>query len=377
MKIIVVGGGPGGLFFARLMKRARPHAEIQVFEQNRADATFGFGVGVGGASLGRIGRYDGEVQRDLEAAMVFSNTQKIHLNGAERVLEYGARGGQLARIEILRVLQRASAEVGVEVEHERRIDDVAALDADLVVGADGINSLVRQHHGAALGASVYHLGNHFAWYGVDAPIKPSCLCFRRVGEAHYVAHYYRYTPTRTTFVAECDAETWALAGLDHMTDAERRQHFEQVFAPELGGRPLVENNSIWRNFPVTTVERWFVGNTVLIGDALRSAHFSIGSGTRLAMEDALALFDAFQAEGDDVGAALEHFVALRKPVREKFASAAERSFLWYERMRETMRQPLDDFIYDFLTRTGRIDDERLRHFCPGFFAHYFGTARAG
>lgn len=371
MKIAIVGGGPSGLFFARLMKRAGPSHDITVLEQNPADATFGFGVGLGAKSLDLIRRYDPAVHEQMTAQMVFNNKQVIHLDGEEILLEYAAPGGAIARLGLLQVLQAACAEAGVAVRHETRLDDVGSLPGyDLVVGADGINSLVRQHHAEAFGANISYLTNKFAWFGVADEMVPSGLTFRRLGDEVYVGHFYRYAAGMSTFVAECDAETWDRGGLAAMDDDARRARMEAIFAPELAGRPLIENRSIWRNFPVTTTRAWTSGNVVLLGDALRSAHFSIGSGTRLAMEDAIALFDAFRQAGDDVPAALARFVEIRKPVRDRFGAAAERSFLWYERVRQAMAQPIVEFVHDFLTRTGRIDDQRLEGYCPGFFALY-------
>lgn len=380
MKIAIVGGGPSGLFFARLMKRAEPGHDITVFEQNPADATFGFGVGLGAKSLDLIRRYDPVVHEKMTAQMVFNNRQMIHLNGEEILLEYAAAGGAIARLGLLQVLQAACADAGIQVRHGDRLDDAGALSGhDLVVGADGINSLVRQHHADAFGANVSYLTNKFAWFGVADEMVPSGLTFRRLGDEVHVGHFYRYAPGMSTFVAECDAHTWECSGLAAMDDDARRARIEAIFAPELAGRPLVENRSIWRNFPVTTTQAWTAGNVVLLGDALRSAHFSIGSGTRLAMEDSIALFDAFREAGDDVPAALSRFVAIRKPIRDRFGSAAERSFLWYEQVRQAMEQPIIDFVHDFLTRTGRVDDQRLESYCPGFFELYRdrrGTAAA-
>ena len=182
-------------------------------------------------------------------------------------------------------------------------------------------------------------------------MRPGSLVFRATDKGHFVAHYYPYTSAMSTFVAECDATTWKAAGLDQMSDDQRHAYIERIFAPELAGTPLIDNRSIWRNFPVITNKAWSVDNIVLIGDALMSAHFSIGSGTRLAMDDAAALFEAVQ-QSSDVSAALKAFDEIRRPWRERFGAAAEKSFNWYERLPEIMEQEPIDFVYDFLTRTG-------------------------
>jgi 2-polyprenyl-6-methoxyphenol hydroxylase-like FAD-dependent oxidoreductase len=371
MRIAIVGGGPAGLYLARLVKRHDPASEITVYEQNQPDATFGFGVSLGGKARDQIRLLDAEVHDRLTAAMVFNNLQNIHLNGHDTLLEYGATNGAIERLDLLRILQDACGEVGVEMRHGVRIERLGDLGGyDLLVGADGVNSAVRRLHGDAFGTKMYNLTNYFAWYGVGRAMRPNALVFRRTDSGHFVGHYYAYTPSMSTFVAECDAATWRSSGFDAMSDEERRREIERIFAPELAGDPLIDNRSIWRNFPVVTNANWHVGNAVLLGDALLSAHFSIGSGTRLAMDDAGALFAALRDDGGDIPAALAGFVERRRPVRENFRQAAELSFLWYERLPEVMDQSPIDFVYDFLTRTGRVDDSRLATYCPGFLQLY-------
>jgi 2-polyprenyl-6-methoxyphenol hydroxylase-like FAD-dependent oxidoreductase len=376
MRIAVIGGGPAGLYFARLVRLHTPQHTVVVFEQNAPDATFGFGIGLGGKARDLIHRVDPQVHDRIAAAMLFASQQRIHLNGADIVLDYSGKGGAIGRLEMLHILQEACAEVGVEVRHDTRIDDLGVVAGyDLVVGADGVNSAVRRLRGDAFGTATYHLANHFAWYGVTRAMRPGSLIFRATPAGRFVGHYYPYAPAMSTFVAECDAATWKRAELGPMTDDERRRYMEHVFAPELAGDPLIDNRSIWRNFPVITNRNWYVGNTVLIGDALLSAHFSIGSGTRLSMDDAMALFEAIRA-GGSVAECLKRYVGLRAPVRENFRIAAERSFNWYERLAEIMDQAPIDFVHDFLTRTGRIDANRLAEYAPGFFKLYSETKAA-
>jgi 2-polyprenyl-6-methoxyphenol hydroxylase-like FAD-dependent oxidoreductase len=233
-----------------------------------------------------------------------------------------------------------------------------------------VNSAVRSKFNNDFGMHAYLLQNRFAWYGVGREMKPNALVFRHARGGVFIAHYYAYTPTMSTFVAECDGDTWVKAGLAEMTDRERGRLMEDIFAPELDGSPLIENKSDWRQFNVLSNERWVRGNIVLLGDAQRAAHFSIGSGTRLAMDDATALYQAFEETGDDVHSALARFVETRKPIRDQFAVAAERSFNWYEDVRQAMSAPVMDFTYDFLTRTGRVDDVRLKDYVPAFYIDY-------
>jgi 2-polyprenyl-6-methoxyphenol hydroxylase-like FAD-dependent oxidoreductase len=371
MKIAVVGGGPGGLYFARLIKRHRPADEVVVIEQNPRDATYGFGVTLGGPARERMKRTDPEVQEKLSAVMLFNDRQNIHVNGDDVLLQYASAGGAIARLELLKILQTACEDVGVTLEHDRRIATVRELGGfDLIVGADGVNSAVRSEFSEAFGTGSYFLSNKFAWYGVGRAMVPNALVFRHANGGTFVAHYYAYRPDMSTFVAECDGATWQACGLDRMSDDERRRAMEDIFAPELAGAKLIDNKSVWRSFNVVTNARWTHRNIALLGDALRSAHFSIGSGTRLAMDDAASLFEAVSEAGDDVASALARYVAIRQPIRDQFGSAAERSFNWYENMREAMRAPAMDFTYDFLTRTGRVDDARLKDYAPAFYRQY-------
>jgi 2-polyprenyl-6-methoxyphenol hydroxylase-like FAD-dependent oxidoreductase len=371
MKIAVVGGGPGGLYFARLVKRHRPADEVVVIEQNPRDATYGFGVTLGGPARERMKRTDPEVQERLSAVMLFNDRQNIHLNGDDVLLHYASAGGAIARLELLKILQAGCEDVGVELRHDRRIATVRELDGfDLIVGADGLNSVVRGEFSEAFGTGSYFLNNKFAWYGVGRAMMPNALVFRQANGGTFVAHYYAYTPNMSTFVAECDGATWQACGLDRMSDDQRRLMMEDIFAPELSGAKLIDNKSVWRSFNVVTNAQWTYRNIALLGDALRSAHFSIGSGTRLAMDDAASLFEAVSEAGEDVASALARYVAIRRPIRDQFGSAAERSFLWYENVRAAMRAPAMDFTYDFLTRTGRVDDARLKDYAPGFYREY-------
>lgn len=370
MKIAVIGGGPAGLYFSRLVRLHLPVHQVDVFEQNPPNATWGFGVGLGGKARDRIRVIDPDVHDRISRAMVFHNQQRIHLNGTDILVEYAVDGGAIERLDLLKILHAACESVGVSIKYNSRIESLDQFKGyDLIVGADGVNSVVRRLNQAAFGTQIRTLTNFFAWYGVRRAMRPGSLVFRQTSDGRFVGHYYPYTNGMSTFVAECDAATWQSAGLDAMTDDQRRSFIEKVFAPELSGDPLVDNRSIWRNFPVITNKTWAVGNVVLIGDALMSAHFSIGSGTRLSMDDAAALFEAVKQTGDATSA-IARFDEIRRPWREKFGAAAEKSFNWYERMDEVMQQDPIDFVYDFLTRTERIDDTRLAEYAPKFFKMY-------
>lgn len=376
MRIAVVGGGPAGLFFARLMKRRRPSDEVRIFEQNPANATYGFGVTLAGAARSRLRQADAEVHDCLASEMIFNDRQNIVLNTDVVALQYAAAGGAIARLTLLRILEELCESAGLKVEHNIRIEDISREGKfDLIVGADGANSVVRAAHRQHFSPRTHALKNRFVWYGVNKALKPNALVFREHQGGYYVAHYYSYPGNMSTFVAECDGKTWERCGLAQMTDAERKVFVEQLFASELEGEKLVENKSIWRSFNAITSDNWTHGNTVLIGDALRVAHFSIGSGTRLAMDDALALADAFSECGDDVSAALRRFVEIRKPTRDLFTDATVRSYEWYENIRGAMQASSGvAFTKDFLTRTGRVDEGRLKDYVPGFYRDHLAPA---
>ncbi|MGH7278124.1 MAG: FAD-dependent monooxygenase, partial [Candidatus Rokuibacteriota bacterium] len=272
---------------------------------------------------------------------------------------------------LLRLLQRRLAGAGVIPEHERTIASPSELEGyDLVVGADGVSSFVRACSGEQFGTTVTHLTNRFVWYGTTKPFDALTQTFVRAEHGTFDAHHYRYAPDMSTFIVECDAATWERAGFARMSEAATRAYCERVFAATLEGRPLVSNRSIWRCFPRIVNERWATGTTVLVGDALRTAHFSIGSGTRLAMEDVIALARALCEHAGDVREALAAFEAARRPVVDKLVAAADASGDWYEQFPRHMRLAPWDFAWSYIQRSGRVDREKLRTAAPGFVAGY-------
>ncbi|WP_321930518.1 FAD-dependent monooxygenase [Paraburkholderia guartelaensis] len=366
MKVDIVGGGPSGLFLSILLAKYAPNVEIEVFEQNAPDATFGFGVVLADTGLARLSDAAPEVCGDLVKAMKFSTQQTI-VSGETpiTVQRPGIGGGAIARLQLLSILQDHAARLGIRVTWSSRVLDIEALDGDIVVGADGINSLVRASVPSEFGTTRRDLTNHFAWFGVEKAFACPALIFRRHEGGYFIAHYYPYSDRMSTFVAECDERTWREFGLDNASADERRALFERVFAPELDGHGLASNNSNWRQFPVIRNANWFCGNRVLIGDALASAHFSIGSGTRIAMEDSIALAQAIASHGSDVPAALHAYVQSRREAKDRLIGASEASYEWYEQIRDWMdAYTPHEFVYQFMTRTGRVDAARLREQYP-------------
>ncbi len=370
MRIVILGAGPAGLYLGYLLKRRRPDADIVIVEQNPADATFGFGVVFSDRALEFLKEDDPETFAAIAPQMEqWDDIALVHRN--ERVVIDGVGFAAIGRLKLLQLLQARVRSVGIEPQFGRTVTSLEEIDsADLVVGADGVNSLVRRTFAEAFGASVTYMANRFAWFGTAKVYDTLTQTFRHTPIGDFNAHHYRYAPGRSTFIVEVDEATFARAGFERMEESESRSVCQKVFADALDGRPLISNNSIWRRFPLVRNGRWHRGKHVLIGDALHTAHFSIGSGTRLAMEDAIALNRALAAHSDDVAAALPAFESARRPILEKIVAGANGSAEWYERFGEHMALAPVEFAMSYITRSGRIDIERLRKFSPRFVARY-------
>ncbi len=376
MRIAVIGGGPGGLYFAYLWKRRHPDARIDLFEQNPAGATWGFGVVFSEAALEFLRADDPDTVDAITPRMESWNNITLNLRG-ESVEIDGVGFSSIGRLELLRILQERVASAGVAPCYDTTIQSVDQLTGyDLIVAADGLNSLVRRSFETEFGASISHSTNKFAWYGTSKRFETLSQTFVETEFGAFNAHHYRFSPDMSTFLVECDAATWQRHGFADKTIEQSQAICERVFASTLDGHPLVSNKSVWRNFPWIWNERWSFRNMVLIGDALHSAHFSIGSGTRLAIEDAIALAKALESE-QDVPRALARYQAERKPIVQKLVTAARTSAGWYEKFPEHMKLGLMDFAHSYITRSGRIDDIRLRAMSPKFMARYEESRQYG
>ncbi len=380
MRVAVVGGGPSGLYFSLLVRKRRPDWSVVVLEQNPPDATFGFGVVMAAAGRNILQAADPETHDALERRMTFTDRQVITVNQTPIVADRQGKGGAIRRIDLLQVLQEAAMRAGVEVRSGVRLESLEQLavhglaDADLVVGADGVNSVVCGSDEPGFGTDRSFLGNRFAWFGVGKAFATSALVFRPFKGGSFVAHYYPYTASESTFVAECDRATWERFGMEAMSLDERRALFEEIYAPELDGYALLSNNSLWRQFPVIRNAHWVSGNKVLIGDAQTSAHFSIGSGTRIAMEDAIALAEAVCHAPGSATDRLRAFEAARKPQKDKLITASRRSYLWYEGFGQWLdRYSPHEFVYQFMMRTGRVTEARLAATSPLLYAELRGA----
>ena len=339
---------------------------MRIVEQNPRDSTFGFGVVFSDRALEFLRADD---PADLSSCHARDGGLDRHHGGASR----RAGGHRRHRLlgdrpaDVPAPAAQPLESVGVSPEYEKVLASADEWrEYDLVVAADGANSFVRKT--ADFGTTVTPLGNKFAWFGTTRAFETLTQTFVTGEHGTFNAHHYRHSPRMSTFVFECDAATWARAGFERMDEAGTLAYCERVFADTLQGHRLVSNKSIWRNFPNVRNARWSVGNKVLIGDAQRTAHFSIGSGTRLAMEDAIALAKAIAEFEQDIPAALAAFEAARRPVVEKLVAAADASADWYEHFPEHMRLAPRDFAWSYIQSSGRIDPEKLRKISPKFAA---------
>ncbi len=367
MRTVIVGGGPAGLYLALLLKRQHPRYLISVIEQNPADATFGFGVVFSQRALGFLRQADPNSYAEIEARLQTWPDQAIVHRGQEVRID-GLSFSGIARLELLQILQRHCRTHDVELHFGERLTDVHQLDnVDLVVAADGVNSVVRQAYADQFEPRIELLSNRYIWYATRQPFACLTLTFRENADGAFVAHHYRYSEDCSTFIVECDAATFERAGLGQLSDEDSRRYCEQLFDADLHGHELLSNRSSWVNYRVVSNRRWSYRNIVLIGDALRTVHFSVGSGTRMALQDAVALARAL-SETDDIEPALGAFEDAHRPAVEEFLQVAAESYRWYEGFRDKLALEPVPFAYDYVMRGGRISHERLKQRSPALAA---------
>jgi len=370
MKINIIGGGPAGLYFAILMKKANGAHQITIYERNGPDDTFGWGVVFSGKTLANLRAADevshAEITREFEA---WDNVDVVHRDG--KVSIHGNSFSGIARLQLLKILQRRAEELGVDVEFHSEIHDVEALrqDCDLLLAADGVNSTVRLRYAERLQPELDVRANRYIWYGTGQLFHGLTLTFRENNAGVFAAHSYKFNRTTSTFIVECDPLTWENAGFETMNADQTLDYLGEVFTQDLNGHKLLSNNSKWINFLLVKNRNWFYENVVLIGDALHTAHFSIGSGTKLAMEDAIALADSFQ-QTSNVSEALAHFAETRRPVIEDYQSAAFESMRWFENAASYMHLSPMELAYLLMTRSGRVTYHDLKRRSPEFINQY-------
>jgi anthraniloyl-CoA monooxygenase len=368
MNVHAIGGGPAGLYFAILMKKAWPQTRITVFERNKPDDTFGFGVVFSDQTLAGFESYDLETYRQIVGHFAYWDDIEIHFRGSTfRIGGNGFCG--TSRTMLLKILSRRAYSLGIDIKYGSEADPLKAATrgADLVVAADGINSRTRELFKDKFKPSIELRPNHFCWMGSDRPMDAFNFFFKETPHGIFIAHCYQYQPGRSTWVMETDPETFKRAGLDKMDETASAHFLEGVFADELAGHKLITNRSLWRNFPTIRCEKWTAENIVLIGDAKATAHFSIGSGTKLAMEDAIALYEAFRFTGGrDVKAALARFESARREEVEKTQHSADVSLVWFEHIKRFWDMDPTRFAFGLMTRSKAITYDNLALRAPEF-----------
>ena len=360
MKINCLGGGPGGLYFAILMKKAHPDADIRIYEQNRPDDTFGFGVVFSDATMQGFQDADAESYRRITES--FAHWDDIHIHFKGQLLESTGHGfAGMSRKLMLNILQERCRELGVDMHFEARIDDPEELrDCDLLFAADGVNSIARARWEDKFQPDIDFRPNRFVWLGSDYPFPAFTFHFIENEHGLWRTHCYRYMEGASTLILECTNETFENTGLGVEDEAATAAYTADLLREYIGDAKIITNRSHWRHFPLTTCENWFFDNVVLAGDAVATAHYSIGSGTKLAMEEAIALAGAIE-RSPDMPSALAAYQATHKPEVESLQRSALTSLRWFE---ETERyydrlEPIQ-FGFSLLTRSLRISHDNLR-----------------
>ncbi len=365
MRVTCVGGGPAGLYFGILLKRRFPEWPIRILERNRHRDTFGWGVVFSDATLENLKSADETTHREITEAFFHWDDIEIYFDGHTMVS--GGHGfSGISRKRLLEILQRRAAELDVEVAFQCEVDEVCALreQSDLLVGADGINSRVRGTYAASFQPGLDRRRCRYVWLGTTLPLDAFTFIFERTEHGWFTVHAYRFEEELSTFIVECREETWLGHGLDSAGTEQTIAFCERLFEPYLFGHRLMANTTHlrgrdWLNFIRVSNEHWVHENVVLLGDAAHTAHFSVGSGTKLAMEDAIALADAIST-ADTCPDALAQYEALRKIEVLKLQNAARNSTEWFENVARYSSLPPEQFAYSLLTRSQRIGHENLR-----------------
>ena len=370
MKINVVGGGPAGLYFSILMKKLDLGHKITLYERDGPNDTYGWGIVFSDKTMAYLRDADGESHESIARAFeTWPNVDVVHRGAKHSVL--GNQFAGIARVCFLNILQERCKELGVDLKFMANITKVEHVaDCDLLVAADGANSLVRKTYEDAFRPSLDVRKNKYIWLGTERLFHGLTLIFRTNEAGLFVAHAYKFNNAHSTFIVECVGETWERAGLGDKDDAQTCGYLEEVFKDDLKGKPLLHNNFVrWLNFVIVRNENWVHKNTVILGDAAHTAHFSIGSGTKLALEDAISLSGCFR-NTLDVARALAQYQSVRKPVVEDLQEAAESSLVWLEKAQQKIELEPIPLTYELMTRSRKVDYEKLKKRDPEFVALY-------
>ncbi len=371
MKIICLGGGPASLYFSILMKKANPEHDITVLERGSRASTWGFGVVFSDDTLKGFMEADAPSYKRIVEEFAYWGGVNTTIHG-KTINSQGHGFCGMSRLTLLNIFHDRCDELGVKLRFETDIESVAELgpeNYDLVVAGDGISSIIRETYRDEFGTSVDMRANKFCWLATTKSLDDFSFIFKENEHGWWWVHAYRYEEGMTTWIVECSDATWRSAGMDNLSEEQNKVFCEELFADELEGHSLITNRSVWRTFPVIRNERLFHKNIVLMGDAVRSAHFSIGSGTKLAMEDAIALTECFDGASDDVAKALELYQETRKIEADKLQRTAVVSLSWFEHIdRYAAVQEAEQFTYNMMCRSKRITYENLRMRDPDYIA---------
>ncbi|WP_298303919.1 FAD-dependent monooxygenase [Flavobacterium sp.] len=360
MKIAVIGGGPGGLYFSILTKKAMPHCQIDIYERNKSDDSFGFGVVFSDETLGEFLKRDMQSYELIRSKFAYWDDIIIARDG-QTVNIAGNGFCGCSRKTLLQLLQQRCTEEGVNLYFEHNVDDLSQFeDADIIIASDGIGSQIRTKFASEFGTKIELKQNRFVWLGSTKPLDAFTYFFRNTEHGLIVAHSYQYEAGMSTWIFECADETWQKFQFEVTNEEDTIAKIAEIFKEELDGHPLISNKSHWRQFPHVTNENWYHKNIVLLGDAKATAHYSIGSGTKLAMDSAIGLFDALMANPNDVQAVFQQYDKSRRNTVEMIQYAALVSLDWFENMNRHNQHPFYQFAFGCMTRAKKVTYENLR-----------------
>lgn len=370
MKVSIVGAGPAGLFFSILLKQSDATHDIIIYEQNDVNTTYGFGVGFSKGALNFLQKADVHLHKKTLSAAQHLNHLTITHQG-ESIPIFGTDFYGIERIHLLNLLRQQALENDVQILNNYHIENLNDLeDSDLIIGADGVNSVVRDFYKNYFNPHIIQCKNRLIWYATSKVTNGIELIFKETEVGLLIGHTYRYTPNKNTFVVECTPNAWHHAGFNTMSEKESQHYCENVFSEFLDGHPLISNHSFWFNPKIIKISNWVNGHVTLLGDALKTMHPSIGSGTRAAMQDAISLADACSENPTDIKAALKQFEQRHKPKANKIQQAALQSIHWYENVHERLHLSPYEFAYDYMMRTGKIDHNQMCKMDPDFVRAY-------
>ena len=361
MKIVILGAGPAGLYSGLLLKKAHPAHDVTIIERNPANITYGWGVVFSDRTLASFQRADYKTYEQITSRFVIWDAIDVYYR-SEMLRCGGHVIASISRKQLLHILQQRCLELGIHIQFQCEVNTLSNLPGyDLLICADGLNSLARKTFASYLKPTMEFGKARYIWLGANKVLDAFTFIFRENEHGLFQVHAYPFSGTTSTFIVECDEQSWLNAGLDKADEAESLAYCQSLFDADLAGASLLSNNSKWINFPTLKTKTWHHGNVVLLGDAVHTAHFSIGSGTKLAMEDAIALATSLEQHAD-LETALNEYELERKPVVEVFQRAAEESQAYFETIRRYLGLEPLQFTFQLLTRSGRIsyDDLRLR-----------------